>query len=346
MPAMKPMSLADLNHFRVTHTDASGKHPRLTGLLSLPGQLAPGDYVALFLGLANDDLRGELVEVDPDAAIGVISVTFGSIDALVGMSAGIPIYDGYWSDRVRLVIDDRLIWARHRFTAPDAFVEPAPQGGTMWRVATPEDVARTDGKIVPGGWDHEHCDICWAKIGAGGDPEGYSTPDDHWVCVRCYEQHIACRDLSFVLGRSATGDEGEAPTAGQQVVAEIDPLINAYDLGAIEEVLKSFGSPDPRNRYGWTPLMVAASRDHRSLASLLLSRGADLNAIAESGGYTPLALAAQKGYVEMAQMLLNAGANTQVSPTLCGGSLLTHVKSGRGANDPKLFDLLRSAGAT
>ncbi|HEY2584389.1 MAG TPA: ankyrin repeat domain-containing protein [Tepidisphaeraceae bacterium] len=344
MPSL--VTISDLNHFRVIQTDTSGERPRLTGRLSLPGQLAPGDYVALFLGVTQDDLRGELVAVDPDAATAVISLTCGSVDALPESDAGLPIYDGYWSDRVWLVLDETLTWTRQRFLAPDAFVEPTPQGGTMWRVATPDDEARTDGRIVPGGWDHEHCELCWAKIGCGGGPEGYTASNGDWVCVRCFECHVRHRDVSFVLGWTETGEPGGSSSEYQRVSAEIRRLIDAYDLEGIDRALKAFGNPDPRVRYGRTPLMVAALRDHRRLVALLLARGADVNAVAEPQGETALALAAQRGYVEMVRILLNAGATVRVPPTLCDGSLLTYVKTGRHGNAPVLHDLLRSAGAT
>jgi hypothetical protein len=39
------------------------------------------------------------------------------------------------------------------------------------------------------GWDHDHCEFCWAKFSEG--PEdinfGYATTDDyHWICEQCF----------------------------------------------------------------------------------------------------------------------------------------------------------------
>ena len=40
------------------------------------------------------------------------------------------------------------------------------------------------------GWDHTHCDFCWAKISDVAENsfrEGYCTDDEtHWVCEECY----------------------------------------------------------------------------------------------------------------------------------------------------------------
>ncbi len=40
------------------------------------------------------------------------------------------------------------------------------------------------------GWDHDHCEFCWATFSDTGDPdhlhEGYATADHyHWVCPAC-----------------------------------------------------------------------------------------------------------------------------------------------------------------
>lgn len=44
------------------------------------------------------------------------------------------------------------------------------------------------------GWDHDHCEFCWAKFAAEVDDDveydtGWMTADDtyHWVCPRCFE---------------------------------------------------------------------------------------------------------------------------------------------------------------
>jgi hypothetical protein len=51
-------------------------------------------------------------------------------------------------------------------------------------------------RLVPGGWDHEHCALCNAHINVGDF--GYRDPDDRWMCEACYEKYVIPRDLSFV----------------------------------------------------------------------------------------------------------------------------------------------------
>ena len=203
--------------------------------------------------------------------------------------ATFPIYDSYWVGKLHLVLDDDIRWSRKQFVAQDAFVEPSETPGwRKWRIATPDDNQRTDGQIVSDGWDHEHCEICWQKIGTGGDREGYASDSNQWVCVGCYDRFIEPRDLRFVM---------------------------------------------------------AASRGHRTLISLLLDAGADVSAISEQHGYTALALAAQMGYVDVVEALLRAGASVRVPETFCAGSLLTYVKTGPGRENPRILELLTQAGA-
>lgn len=57
------------------------------------------------------------------------------------------------------------------------------------------------------GWDHDHCEFCWAKFMAGGVPEtlaaGYATPDrSHWVCPTC------CADFRARFGWTVIGPAG------------------------------------------------------------------------------------------------------------------------------------------
>jgi hypothetical protein len=51
-------------------------------------------------------------------------------------------------------------------------------------------------RTIPGGWGHEHCDLCKSHIN-GGD-FGYRDPGARWMCQKCYQAYVVPRDLSFV----------------------------------------------------------------------------------------------------------------------------------------------------
>jgi len=57
-----------------------------------------------------------------------------------------------------------------------------------------------------------------------------------------------------------------------------------------------------------TPLLIAASNDHESVARLLLDRGASIDA-ATSDNWTSLHYAAENGYESIVRLLLDRGAS-------------------------------------
>ncbi len=59
--------------------------------------------------------------------------------------------------------------------------------------------APAGGRIVSGGWEHEHCRICWEKIGQGGAPTGFLSEDDEWACTRCYQEYVLPKSVGFVM---------------------------------------------------------------------------------------------------------------------------------------------------
>jgi hypothetical protein len=75
--------------------------------------------------------------------------------------------DGYWGERVSLVLDLQSCWQRKRF-------EPRSN------------------------WDHEHCSICWAKIMGPSHTIGYVNQEDLWLCEECYTEYLEPRDISLI----------------------------------------------------------------------------------------------------------------------------------------------------
>lgn len=59
------------------------------------------------------------------------------------------------------------------------------------------------------GWDHDHCDFCWAKFMDCDDVpaalrSGYTTDDEHtWVCAGCALDFAARLKLKLIGGPTA-----------------------------------------------------------------------------------------------------------------------------------------------
>lgn len=330
------VTLADLSRFTVVRLDDRGDSTLVAGRLHRPGALYAGQTVSLHLSL-DQDVWGDLGEVDPDAGTAVLSVYSQNLRPAVVPGASFPVYDSEYRDRVRYALDPAIRWTRTRFVPPDAFVGPAT---TQSRVARPGDEDRADGWVVRGGWDHEHCKFCWCHIEPGGkDDEGFVSDAGDWVCVNCHGRYVRPRDLRFVP--EGAGREGDAPGEAFRAITR---MIDAYDLPRLRRHLEGGRDVDARSRYGWTPLMVAASRGHRSLISLLLGAGADVNAVSGQG-YTPLIVAAMAGHLDAVGMLLDAGATTRVPECLGVDSLLGFLKYCRGGDNARLLERLVQAGA-
>jgi hypothetical protein len=85
--------------------------------------------------------------------------------------------DRYWGGRAALVLDECRSWREAVFQ--------------------PYDAISTGGEVLLGGWDHEHCSICWETIGCGGQAAGFVSGDD-WVCGECYRRFVVPKSLDFV----------------------------------------------------------------------------------------------------------------------------------------------------
>ena len=130
------------------------------------------------------------------------AVDFDTPDAALAdeLAPGVtyPWVDGYWQAyHVAMILAGH--WEPRLFAAARARYFRL-NGITGWQ---PEDAALLDGAedlgVRAGAWDHEHCELCRAHIGGPGDPHGYVDPEEHWLCVACYEQYATTRDVSFVV---------------------------------------------------------------------------------------------------------------------------------------------------
>ena len=91
--------------------------------------------------------------------------------------------DGYWGQKAGLIFDSTLTWQRKEVVSRDAIFHV------------------TDGTVseIPGGWDHEHCSICWETISQFTEQKtGYVNQKNQWVCTACFESYVKPKCLDFI----------------------------------------------------------------------------------------------------------------------------------------------------
>jgi ankyrin repeat protein len=80
-----------------------------------------------------------------------------------------------------------------------------------------------------------------------------------------------------------------------------------YGLDSIELLLQAGAKLEARDNNGYTPLMLAAERDHVDIVKALLRAKADVTATCNEGK-TALMIATKMGAVESVKILKEAGA--------------------------------------
>lgn len=99
--------------------------------------------------------------------------------------------DGYWGERVELVLDTSESWSRTQF------VPRLYQLGRRF-LSLPAGQAPPSPDWVLATWDHEHCEICCETIGQLAQPFGYESNTGKWVCEKCYSDYVEPRSVSFI----------------------------------------------------------------------------------------------------------------------------------------------------
>ena len=115
------------------------------------------------------------------------------------------------------------------------------------------------------------------------------------------------------------------------------PLMMAAFKGNKPAVLALLGKGAAVNRSGWSPLHYAAAGGSADVASILIERGATLDALAPSD-LTPLMMAAREGQESTVAVLLAAGANA----TLANGEGLTAAQLAERADKPRIVEAINS----
>lgn len=170
----------DLPTLTVEHTDPNGTS--LRGTVSRWLWVGEGHITYLYLG-KGQFLEGRFVNVSehegrvtfvPDEPKGVRQIRDG---------VQLPYLDGYWGERAAIALDPLLRWQEVVFSPRDA-VKYYP-GGRM--------------ETISGGWDHEHCDICWTTIDQHVNQRYMLSDQDHCICCECFTKFVQRRQIDFIF---------------------------------------------------------------------------------------------------------------------------------------------------
>jgi hypothetical protein len=165
-------------------------------------------------------LCASLKSLDKETEVAILTCDQKEEPKILGQA--VAYLSPYWQAfNVWMVLDPNWGWERKQFHAVDAVaqeyeskeisivegrevkvwtkLEPA-EGQTGQSRHYPETdqtlPLSSSARLVPSGWDHEHCELCKAHIDAG--TFGYCDPRERWMCVTCYERYVMRRDLAFV----------------------------------------------------------------------------------------------------------------------------------------------------
>lgn len=102
-------------------------------------------------------------------------------------------YYRWWDEnQLELARDRARVWTLLTFQSMPSIRFPSKDGAFWTRALEPGEAIPAGAALIEGGWDHEHCCLCWQTIsdGADGQPMAHCS-DQHWMCIECHERYLA-----------------------------------------------------------------------------------------------------------------------------------------------------------
>jgi hypothetical protein len=105
----------------------------------------------------------------------------------------ILIHGSLW--KIRDIVDtvsERIQqnWRREKWSAIPALIHRTGGVSSQYRGQT---FVPTKIDLVPGGWNHDHCVVCWWTLHETDNEEegiGYRNDSEEWLCTECYKQFV------------------------------------------------------------------------------------------------------------------------------------------------------------
>ena len=193
--------LADLPQFLITGIERSETNIQFMGKINVPSAYS-GD--AWLYRSGTTSIIGTLIVNNSDGGSDTFNASREYLIDEPTIGQRLPVIEARWDARqVAMIVNEDNLWKHVHFKPSDAINFKSPEVSEGW-IATQkaENTEIPPGSkfigVVPNGWDHEHCDLCWKKIGIGGDDCGYVYDDKQWLCEACYLTYAEKHDLSFL----------------------------------------------------------------------------------------------------------------------------------------------------
>ena len=140
---------------------------------------------------------------------------------------------------------------------------------------------------------------------------------------------------------SGTATAVQTEPANTDAAGALHAAVRAGDVNEVLRLLTAGADPNAPDALGGAPLLTACWLGHASIVSVLLSHGANVNAIHREAGASALEYAVLKGRPDIVEMLLRAGAN--VGKRYRDGQTVLHLAAAR--TSVPVIDELIAAGA-
>jgi hypothetical protein len=105
-----------------------------------------------------------------------------------------PPKEDWWTPQQTALVEDRSRqWQLRTFEPSDALGFDV-EGQPVVRKREVDEDMTTSAHLLPDGWEHEHCALCWQKISLLPDTDqtGYTDGRD-WLCTPCHDKFIKPR---------------------------------------------------------------------------------------------------------------------------------------------------------
>lgn len=206
------MNLSDVPTITVSHIrslDPSNAFDcEVSGNVSRVHQLDVGCGYWLYLAGGDYSPLARVVSLDQKASTALLNCTIFATSHSIIVGETYPLITEYWNTYVyAAILDSNRVWTQTEFKPSGSFASTIPGYTVSTNPARPglsrqypsSDESLDDSiRIVDGGWDHEHCEICNGHIDAD-DRIGFVDARGLWLCAKCHEAFAVPHDLQFVV---------------------------------------------------------------------------------------------------------------------------------------------------